>query len=129
MWARLERGEKVEQSLGTLMRNSLADNLHNRGNNQSDASFGLTGAVAEALLQSQAGEISLLPARPPSWTNGSAQGLRARGGFVVDMTWRDGKLVEAAVRSTDGGSARLRYGAATWEIKLAKGETYHWSGH
>jgi alpha-L-fucosidase 2 len=128
VWARLERGEKVEQWLGALMKNSLADNLHNRGANQSDASFGLTAAIAEALLQSHAGEISLLPALPPSWSSGSVKGLRARGNFEVDITWRDGKLVEAAIRSLNGGSAQLRYGSVTREVKLRKGETYRWNG-
>ena len=128
VWARLERGEKVEQCLGTLMKNSLADNLHNRSSNQSDASFGLTAAVAEALLQSEAGEIALLPALPPHWANGSVRGLRARGGFEVDINWRDGKLVEAAIHATNGGSAKLRYGSILHEVKLAKGETYRWNG-
>ena len=109
-------------------RNSLADNLHNRGNNQSDASFGLTAAIAEPLLQSHAGEISLLPALPPGWSSGSVKGLRARGDFEVDITWHDGKLVEAAIRSLNGGSAKLRYGPVTREVKLAKGETYRWNG-
>jgi alpha-L-fucosidase 2 len=128
VWARLERGEKVEQWLGALMKNSLADNLHNRGNNQSDASFGLTAAIAEALLQSHAGEIALLPALPPHWPDGSVQGLRARGAFEVDISWRDRKLVEAAVRSLNGGSTQLRYGSVTREVKLRKGETYRWNG-
>ncbi len=128
VWARLDRGEKVEQCLGTLLRNSLADNLHNRGNNQSDASFGLTGAVAEALLQSHAGEISLLPALPPGWSKGSVQGLRARGNLEVGMAWQDGKLVNATIHSIDGGPAKLRNGSITREVKLAKGETYKWDG-
>jgi alpha-L-fucosidase 2 len=128
VWARLERGEKVQQWLQPLVR-SLADNLHNPRNNQSDANFGLTAAVAEALLQSHAGEISLLPALPPGWADGSIEGLRARGGFEVDMSWRDGKLTEAVVRSINGGSTKLRYGAATREAKLAKGETYRWNGN
>lgn len=128
VWARLERGEKVEQWLGTLVRNSLADNLHNRGSNQSDANFGLTAAVAEALLQSHAGEIDLLPALPPRWPNGSVRGLRARGAFELNITWRDGKLVEAAIRSLNGGPAKLRYGSLTREVKLRKGETYQWNG-
>lgn len=128
VWARLERGEKVEQWLGALMKNSLADNLHNRGSNQSDASFGLTAAIAEALLQSHAGEISLLPALPPQWLDGSVRGLRARGVFEVDITWRNGKLVEAAIRSLNGGSTQLRYGSVTRSVKLDKGETYRWNG-
>ena len=56
------------------------------------------------------------------------KGLRARGGFEVDVTWKDGKLVEATVRSLKGGSAQLRYGSVTREVKLAKGETYRWNG-
>jgi len=106
VWARLERGEKVQQWLQALVR-SLADNLHNPRNNQSDANFGLTAAVAEALVQSHAGEISLLPALPPAWSEGSVRGLRARGGFEVDMTWRDGRLTEGVVRSIHGGSIVL----------------------
>ncbi len=128
VWARLERGEKVEQWLGALMKNSLADNLQNSRNNQSDANFGLTAAIAEALIQSQAGEISLLPALPPSWSSGSIKGLRARGDFEVDISWRDGKLVEAAIRSLNGGSTKLRYGPATREVKLRQDEVYRWNG-
>jgi alpha-L-fucosidase 2 len=124
VWARLERGEKVEQWLGTLMKSSLADNLQNSRNNQSDANFGLTAAIAEALVQSHAGEISLLPALPPSWSDGSVRGLRARGGFEVDIAWRNGKLTDATIRSVNGGSTKLRYGSTTQELKLAKGESY-----
>ena len=124
VWARLERGEKVEQWLDVLMKGSLADNLHNSRNNQSDASFGLTAAVAEALLQSQAGEISLLPALPPGWPDGSVRGLRARGGFEVDMAWRNGKLTEATIRSLNGEATRLRYNSTTQELKLRKGESF-----
>jgi alpha-L-fucosidase 2 len=128
IWARLERGEKVEEWLGVLMSSSLADNLHNQRNNQSDASYGLTAAIAEALLQSQAEEISLLPALPPHWTDGSVRGLRARGGFEVDMTWQDGKLVEGVVRSLHGGATKLRYGLVTREVKLRPGGVYRWNG-
>jgi alpha-L-fucosidase 2 len=127
VWARLERGEKVQEWLQALLR-TLADNLHNPRNNQSDANFGLTAAIAEALLQSHAGEISLLPALPPSWTDGSVRGLRARGNFEVAIAWRSGKLIEAAISSVNGGSTRVRFGAETREVKLRKGETYQWNG-
>jgi alpha-L-fucosidase 2 len=110
------------------MTNSLADNLHNQRNNQSDASFGLTAAIAEALLQSQAGEISLLPALPPSWSSGSVRGLRARGGFEVDIAWHNGKLTEASIHSLNGDSAKLRYGSETREVKLNKRGLYRWNG-
>jgi len=125
VWARLKRGEKVEQWLGVLMKSSLADNLQNSRNNLSDANFGLTAAIAEALLQSHAGEISLLPALPPDWSSGSVRGLRARGGFEVNISWRDGKLADATIRSLNGGAAKLRYGSTMRELNLAKGESYH----
>jgi alpha-L-fucosidase 2 len=128
MWARLERGDKAGALVRRFVSRSPADNLHNRAGNQSDASFGLTAAIAETLLQSHAGEISLLPALPPQWPNGSVTGLRARGNFEVDAAWRDGKLVEAAIHSLNGGSTKLRYGPVTREVKLRKGEVYRWNG-
>jgi len=131
VWARLERGDKVEQWLNVLVAtptNSLADNLQNRRSNQSDANFGFAAAVAEALLQSHDGEISLLPALPPSWSSGSVKGLRARGGFEVDITWKNGKLTDATIHPENDCSAKLRYGPLTREVKLSKGEAYHWNG-
>jgi alpha-L-fucosidase 2 len=123
VWARLECGDKVAAIVQRFLRSSVAPNLHNSGANQSDASFGFTAGVAESLLQSHAGEISILPALPTGWSDGSVQGLRARGGFEVDIQWTSGKLRGAEIRSNQGGPCNLRYKERTTHKLLKPGET------
>ena len=108
-WARLERGDKTAPYI-TAAAKGVANNLHRDGaNNQIDATFGYTAGVAEALLQSHAGEIILLPALPDTWPDGAITGLRARGGFTVDMNWKKGDLVAATISHPDGGTCSVRY--------------------
>ena len=88
-----------------------------------DGNMSGTAGIAEMLLQSHAGEIELLPALPKAWPSGSVKGIRARGGFEIDMTWQDGQLLRANIRSITGSNGVLRYTAKTKPLVLTPGRS------
>jgi len=109
-YARLGEAENAKQSLNTVLAKSTNPNLF--GSHppfQMDANFGATSGIAEMLIQSQSGEIRLLPALPEAWENGEVKGLCARGGFVVDMKWESGLLSDLNIFSGKGGTCRVNY--------------------
>lgn len=110
LYARLKDGEAAYGFVRTLLSRSAYPNLFDAHPPfQIDGNFGAAAGIAEMLLQSHLGEISLLPALPASWKNGSVKGLKARGGYVVDIQWQDYELISARISASRDGVCSLNY--------------------
>jgi alpha-L-fucosidase 2 len=110
-WARLAEGDSVQMVLDRHFSNALYNNLTCQftGFWQIDGNLGMTAAIGEMLMQSQGGEITLLPALPSKYPNGYVTGLKARGGYTVDVFWENTKLTKVVVKSLLAGKVSVRY--------------------
>ena len=120
-WARLLDGETAGENVRLLLQNSTLPNLlDNQPPFQIDGNFGAVSGIAEMLVQSHEGFLRLLPALPPSWRRGFVRGLKARGGYAIDLEWDEGRLVRAEIRADFDGTLKLSDGRS---YRHAAGET------
>jgi len=139
-WARLQNGNKVEENIAALLSNSTSSNMFDMHPPfQIDGNFGGCAGITEALIQSENGEIIILPALCPSWESGSFRGLRARGGFEVSCQWEKGVVTKCEIKSlcgnkcrivcggdvkVNGGAVETVYADGAAEFPTQKGECY-----
>lgn len=118
----MKDGEAAYGFVRTLLSRSAYPNLFDAHPPfQIDGNFGAAAGIAEMLLQSHLGEISLLPALPDAWKNGSVKGLKARGGYELDIEWQNHKLVSAVIAASRDGICRLNYQQQELKVQRSDG--------
>jgi alpha-L-fucosidase 2 len=124
-FARLKNGNEAYDHIQKLLaKSTLVNMFDNHPPFQIDGNFGGTAGIAEMLIQSHLGYIELLPALPAAWKNGEYKGLMARGGFMVDVSWEERKLISAKITSMKGGPCKVKYLDKTVELNTEAGRTY-----
>lgn len=124
LWARLHRGDKALEMINEQLRTQVNENLFNRcgGPFQIDGNLGTPAAIAEMLVQSHSGVIELLPALPKAWPDGSASGLRVRGGFTIDLAWQAGKVTRYRLTGPSSDPVKIRIGGVDKLVKPEPGQ-------
>jgi alpha-L-fucosidase 2 len=138
-WARFHDGDHALKLLNKLLSNAVGATGEHGGVYpnlfdahppfQIDGNFGGAAGVTEMLLQSQDGVLDILPALPSALPDGNVKGIKARGGFTLDIQWQNGSLKTIIITSHSGGPCTLRYHDKKTTFSTFAGKTYHLNGN